>query len=100
MGCERTVSPKSSPRAKASLAEVPLGRTWQDCAGERESAVPLSFIDETLRFGDDFPEPIRYDSARSVLLYRGLMSHGSFRYLGSLSRDYRYQRALEELFVA
>jgi hypothetical protein len=80
--------------------EEPLGRTWEQCAGQRESEAPLSGLDGVVTFGDDFPDPIRYDAARGVLRYRGLMSHGSFRYLGGLSRDYRYQRALEQLFVA
>src|SRR4029434_353100 len=100
MSCDRTTSSTSLSTAPVPAVEEPLGRTWEQCAGQRESEAPLSWPDSSLSFGDDFPEPIRYDAARGVLRYRGLMSHGSFRYLGSLSRDYRYQRALEQLFVA
>jgi len=103
MSCDRTTFPSSSTSKAAAVVpavEEPLGRTWEQCAGLRESAVPLTGLDASLSLGDAFPEPIHYDAARGVLLYRGLMSHGSFRYLGGLSRDYRYQRALEQLFVA
>ena len=100
MSCDRTSSRTSSVEKAAVATEKPLGHTWEQCDGQRESEAPLSELPEGLSFDDSFLEPIRHDAARGVLRYRGLMSHGSFRYLGSLSRDYRYQRALEQLFVA
>ena len=79
MSCDRTTSSTSLSTAPVPAVEEPLGRTWEQCAGQRESEAPLSALDAAVSFGDDFPEPIRYDAASGVLRYRGLMSHGSFR---------------------
>jgi hypothetical protein len=97
--------PALSPAGRSSSAALPqtsgaLGRTWEQCAGLRESQSPLAALDTSVRFGDDFPEPIRYDAARGVLLYRGPMSHASFCFLRGLCDERNYHLSLERLFVA
>jgi hypothetical protein len=73
-------------------------KTWDAAKGERETSARLDALPPELDFDDDFPEPIRYDAARGLLVYRGFMSYGSFRYLIQLHSDPGYARALDELF--
>lgn len=81
-------------------ADVLRKLTWEGREGMREAEVPLAQLDSAVVFGNDYPEPIRYDAARGALRYRGPMSHASFVHLSGLSRERHYQRALEQLFVA
>ena len=73
-------------------------KTWDQAQGDRQTSAPLEALPSSLQFDDDFPEPIRYDLARRILIYRGFMSYGSFQYLQQLHSDSGYARALDELF--
>jgi hypothetical protein len=87
----------SSVRVTASGAKL---RTWDACAGLHEAQSPLARLDSKVVFGEDYPEPIRYDADRQALRYRGFMSHASYVKLAALSDDREFQTALERLFVA
>src|SRR5438128_1642419 len=50
-------------------------KTWQEAAGQRETAVKLERLPPGLDFPEGFPEPIAYDAVRRLLVYRGLMTH-------------------------
>jgi hypothetical protein len=76
------------------------GKTWLDAQGLPEVAAKLTALPNDLQFPDDFPEPICFDTARKLLLYRGFMSYSSYRCLRQLHADTEYTRALEELFIA
>jgi hypothetical protein len=91
------VTPTPSTDCSTSVAKK---RTWDACAGLHEVQSPLTKLDSAVVFGDDYPEPIRYDAARKVLRYRGFMSHATYVKLAALSDDRAYQTALERLFVA
>ena len=73
-------------------------KTWDQAQGDRQTTAHLEALPSSLQFDDDFPEPIRYDVARRILIYRGFMSYGSFQYLQQLHSDSGYARALDELF--
>jgi hypothetical protein len=73
-------------------------KSWDQAQGDRETSARLAALPSSLQFDDDFPEPIRYDPARRMLIYRGFMSYGSFQYLQQLHSDSDYARALDELF--
>ena len=88
---------ESSVRVTASGAKL---RTWDACAGLHEVQSPLAKLDSSVAFGDDYPEPIRFDAERRALRYRGFMSHATYVKLAALSDDRDYQTALERLFVA
>jgi hypothetical protein len=75
-------------------------RTWDACAGLHEAEAPLAHLDGRVVFGDDYPEPIRYDAERKKLRYRGFMSHSSYVKLAALCDEREYQTALEQVFVA
>jgi hypothetical protein len=75
----------------------PSNVTWLQAANRPEVSARLKGLPGEIVFFDDFPEPIRYDSARGRLYYRGLMTRSSFDYLRTLSRQLDYQAALHEL---
>jgi len=72
-------------------------KTWHEAAGQQETAVRLERLPPGLDFPEDFPEPIAYDAARQLLVYRGLMTHDSYAYLRLLSVDRAYLAALDQL---
>jgi hypothetical protein len=96
-----TSNPKTTTDASPA-AERFFNRqiTWRDAAGQREVWVPVGYLPAGVEFGDDFPEPIRYDATLRRLSYRGLMPHASYAFLRSLSADLPYQIAIERLFIA
>jgi hypothetical protein len=75
------------------------GKTWKQAEGMPETVAPLESLPVEVEFGEDFPEPICFDPQHNVLRYRGRMFHGNFTFLSSLSRDVKFYRALEVLFV-
>lgn len=85
-------------KPKSPLTTHP-GKTWKQAEGLSETEAPLESLPAEVVFGEDFPEPICYDSQRRVLQYRGQMFHGNFTFLSSLSRDVKFYQALEVLFV-
>lgn len=89
-----------SDSASSSSYNVPKKRTWDSCAGLHEAETPLAQLDGRIAFGDDYPEPIRYDDRRRKLCYRGFMSHSSYVKLAALCDEREYQTALEQVFVA
>jgi hypothetical protein len=90
----------STDKASSIVETPPAYRdvTWEKAAGQREIFVPLHHFPPQLKFGDDFPEPIRYDSAKERLCYRGLMYHGSYSFLRSQSTDANYLIAIDQLY--
>lgn len=89
-----------SDLASSSSCNVPKKRTWDACAGLHEAEAPLAHLDGRVVFGDDYPEPIRYDADRRKLCYRGFMPHASYVKLAALCDEREYQTALEQVFVA
>lgn len=89
--------PKNS---QVDTSRVAGPRTWDSCAALPQAEVPLAELAEDLCLDDRCGEPIRFLADRALLAYRGRMSHASFVHLQELSRDRRYHRALEALFVA
>jgi hypothetical protein len=88
-------TPKAAPRA------VPAGPNlaWEKAIGKRETMAALDRLPPGLDLGAGVDEPIQYDAARRLLLYRGFMCHGSYVYLRLLSEDLAYLAALDELYV-
>jgi hypothetical protein len=101
-GSDRSASASSTATESAVgvTASCARLRTWDACAGLLEAQSPLAKLDSKVVFGDDYPEPIRYDAERRLLRYRGFMSHATYVKLAALSDDREYQTALERLFVA
>jgi len=101
-GSERSASASSTATEPAVgvTAGCARRRTWDACAGLHEVQSPLAKLDSAVVFGDDYPEPIRYDAERKALRYRGFKSHATYVKLAALSDDREYQTALERLFVA
>src|SRR5262245_47739844 len=78
-------------------------RSMGQQAGEKaprlhETSVTLDRLPEGLAFPNDFPKPIRYDPSHKVLVYTGLMTSTSYRFLRGLSHDVAYLDALDYLF--
>jgi hypothetical protein len=92
--------PTTSAPAGGAGAVTTRRRTWEACAALHEAQSPLAQLDSRVVFGNDYPEPIRYDAERKLLRYRGFMPHASYVKLAALSDDRAYQTALERLFVA
>jgi hypothetical protein len=74
-------------------------KTWAEAAGLPETGARLERLPAGVHIPDDFPEPIRYDPARKLLVYRGFMSSTSYRFLHGLSGDRAYVEALDGLFM-
>ncbi len=70
----------------------------RDPGSLRETSVRLDHLPEGLAFPEDFPKPIRYDPAHQRLIYRGLMTSSSYRFLRGLCQDVAYLEALDYLF--
>jgi hypothetical protein len=92
-GGSRNPNPKPSPKPVIRHRY----KTWREAAGEREIAVQLESLPPGADFPEDFPEPISYDAAHKLLVYRGFMSHGSYTYLRQLSIDPAYTAALDQI---
>jgi hypothetical protein len=75
-------------------------KTWTEAAGLPEITAALDRLPPGLDFPDDFPEPIRFDPVRRLLVYRGFMTSVSYRFLHGLSPDSEYIVALDDLFQA
>ncbi len=60
--------------------------------------VQLDQFPDGLRFPPEFEQRISYDAAQRRMRFSGFMSKCEFDRLSRLHSDYRYQRALEELF--
>jgi hypothetical protein len=73
-------------------------KTWREAEGQRETAVRLQRLPPGLTFPDNFPEPITYDPARKLLVYRGFMCHGSYQFLHQLAGDPAYVAAIDQLY--
>ena len=74
-------------------------KTWAEAAGLPEMAAKLDCLPAGVHFPDDFPEPIRFDPVRKLLIYRGFMSSTSYRFLHGLSADRAFMEALDGLFL-
>lgn len=74
-------------------------RAWQNAAGKHETSAPLEKLPVGLALGDEVDEPVSFDEARKLLVYRGFMCHGSYLYLRHLSDDLTYLAALDQLYV-
>jgi hypothetical protein len=74
-------------------------KTWAEAAGLPETAAKLNNLPSEVHFPDDFPEPIRFDPVRKLLVYRGFMSSTSYRFLHGLSADRAFMEALDGLFM-
>src|SRR5438128_1455530 len=92
---------RSRPRPRWPLSRQRASphrhKTWQEAAGQRETAARLERLPDGLDFPEGFPEPIAYDALRQLLVYRGLMTHDSYAYLRLLSVDPAYLAALDQL---
>jgi hypothetical protein len=74
-------------------------KTWAEAAGLPETAAKLDGLPPGVHFPDDFPEPMRFDPGRKLLIYRGFMSSTSYRFLHGLSADRAFMEALDGLFM-
>jgi len=85
----------------AEIATPPGYRdaTWDQCAGQPEVSVHLDHLPPDVKFDDSTPEPIRFDPQKKELRYRGLMYHGSYSYLRSLSKGGSYLLAIDNLYM-
>ena len=99
MSSDKPAESQNSPSPSKASLPAPVGKTWNQAAGLPETVAPLEELPSGIQFGEDFPEPICYDSRRKVLIYRGQMFHSNFTFLSSMSRDARFYHALEQLFV-
>ena len=93
--------PPPTPQVEpAPLLRPQQPDAWQAAASERETLVPLGRLPEGVVFADGFAEPIRYDTTRRALIYRGLMLSASYADLRRVSHDPAYLTALDELYIA
>lgn len=83
-----TSTPQTTPTS--------LNKAWEAAAGKKETAVRLKRLPPGVTFVD---EPIHYDEARGLLLYRGFMFHPSYLYLHKLAIDAEYQAAIDQLYL-
>jgi len=74
-------------------------QAWQNAAGQHETAARLRQLPPGLAFGDNIGEPMYYDAARQLLLYRGFMCQASYNYLHRLSLDPDYETAIDQLYM-
>ena len=90
----------STQSTSAEFEPLPAYRdiTWERASGQREISVPLHHFPVSIKFDDSFPEPIRYDTAKERLCYRGLMYHGSYSYLRNQCNDTNYLMAVDQLY--
>ena len=73
--------------------------TWREAEGKPETSARLDRLPPGLTFPTAFPEPISYDPARKLLVYRGFMSYASFEFLHQLSNDPAFGVALDQLYA-
>src|SRR5260370_36681306 len=80
---------RPSPEWPLSPKRASLHRykTWQEAAGQRETAAKLERLPPGVDFPEGFPEPIAYAAHRRLLVYRGLLTHDSYAYLRLLGSD-------------
>src|SRR5687767_6224381 len=84
----------SSPRPRERRDRTWRNKTWGQAEGLKETAARLDRLPPGVGFAATFPEPIAYDEARKLLVYRGFMCQGSFNYLRQFSNDPDYLAAL------
>ncbi len=75
-------------------------KTYQNAVDQKEASARLRQLPAGLVFGDEVGEPIYYDAARKVMLYRGFMCQASYNYLHKLSLDPEYEAAIDQLYMA
>ena len=98
----------SSSKQAAETAKHHLGEThvavpskaWQNAAGQKEAAARLRRLPPGLSLGDEVGEPIYYDAAHQMLLYRGFMCQASYNFLHKLSLDPEFEAALDQVYMA
>jgi hypothetical protein len=96
-----TVEIAPAPTPSAPQAVPPASgpsQAWLRAAGKPETSAPLLQLPAGLSLAAA-DEPIHFDEARKLLLYRGFMCHGSYLYLRHLSEDLAYLAALDQLYV-
>jgi hypothetical protein len=71
---------------------------------DRLMEYPMDHFVKLEQLPDDFVIPpkfqdrLEFDAQGHKLIFQGYMSKSEFDYLGSLSKDWRFRRTLEELF--
>ncbi|HHT9141331.1 MAG TPA: hypothetical protein ACFYEI_11075, partial [Candidatus Tripitaka californicus] len=63
-----------------------------------ETSEKLENLPSEVKFPDDLKDTILYDSSRKLLILKGVMSSGEKETLLGLSKDKRYNKAIEALF--
>jgi hypothetical protein len=92
-------APVPAPAADQPQTTSGPNSVWVKAAGKKETSVPLQRLPPGLDLSAGVDEPIHFDAARRLLLYRGFMCHGSYLYLRKLSSDLDYLTALDVLYV-
>jgi hypothetical protein len=75
-------------------------KAWQNAADQKEVCARLRQLPSGVAFGDEVGEPIYFDAARKLLLYRGFMCQASYNYLHKLSLDPEYEAAVDQIYMA
>jgi hypothetical protein len=66
----------------------------------REHSVKLDRLPEGMTFPAELHDRVLYDAARRRLVFRGFMTKSDYDRLAKLSKDFQYERGVEDLFVA
>jgi hypothetical protein len=93
----------SADTVKTNLTDAHLAipsKTWQNAADQKEVSAKLRRLPAGVTFGDEAGEPIYYDAARKLLLYRGFMCQASYNFLHKQSMDPEYEAAIDQIYMA
>ena len=84
--------------AAADLA-IPC-KVYQSAVDQKEVSARLRQLPAGVKFDDEVGEPMYFDAARKLLLYRGFMCQASYNFLHKLSLDPEYETAIDQLYMA
>lgn len=97
-----TPSKQAADTIKSNLGEalaIPC-KVFQGAADQKEVSARLRQLPAGVAFDDQVGEPIYYDAARKVVLYRGFMCQASYNFLHKLSLDPEYEAAIDQIYMA
>jgi hypothetical protein len=96
-------SKQAADTIKANIGAADLAipcKVFQNALDQKEVSARLRQLPAGVRFDDKIGEPIYFDAARKLLLYRGFMCQASYNYLHKLSLDPEYEAAVDQIYMA
>jgi hypothetical protein len=96
-------SKQAAETIKANIGAADLAipcKVFQNSVDQKEVCARLRQLPAGVKFDDQIGEPIYFDAARKMLLYRGFMCQASYNYLHKLSLDPEYEAAVDQIYMA